>query len=117
MELKEIEISPEMAQEMLNYNTCNRPLSKNIVTKYARMMKRGEWYLSHQALAFAENKSGSLVLVDGQHRLAAVIQSGISIKFSVIYNAVQTPYIDTTRNRTFIDNLNILMEHQSIQKP
>ncbi|WP_313133220.1 hypothetical protein [Anaerocolumna sp.] len=107
MELKEIEINPKMAQEMLNYNTCNRPLSKNIVTKYARMMKRDEWYLSHQAIAFAENESGQLVLVDGQHRLEAVIQSGISVKFSVIYNAVQTPYIDTARNRTFIDNLNI----------
>lgn len=107
MELQEIEITPKMAQEMLEYNTCNRPLSKNTVAKYAGMMKLNEWYLSHQALAFTEDENGRLILVDGQHRLAAVIQSGKSIKFSVIYHAIQTPYIDTVRNRSFIDNLNI----------
>lgn len=107
MELREIEITPEMANEMLQYNTCNRSLSKNTVSKYANMMRQGEWYLSHQAIAFAEGEKGNLILVDGQHRLAAVIQSGITVKFSVIYKAAQTPYIDTVRNRTFIDNLNI----------
>jgi hypothetical protein len=107
MELQEIEITPKMAQEMLEYNTCNRPLSKNTVIKYAGMMKLGEWYLSHQSIAFTEDEKGRLVLVDGQHRLAAVIQSGVPVKFSVIYHAIQTPYIDTVRNRTFIDNLNI----------
>lgn len=107
MELKVIEITPEMANDMLQYNTCNRSLSKNTVTKYANMMRKGEWYLSHQAIAFTEDEKGDLLLVDGQHRLAAIIQSGITAKFSVIYKAIQTPYIDTVRNRTFIDNLNI----------
>lgn len=107
MDLKEITLTPEIAQDMLNYNTCNRPMSRNTVAKYARMMKQGEWYLSHQAIAFADDENGKQILVDGQHRLAAVIQSGASIKTTVIYHAIQTPYIDTVRNRTFIDNLNI----------
>jgi hypothetical protein len=107
VELKELIITPEIAQEMLEFNTCNRPLSKNTVTKYAGMMRLGEWYFSHQSLAFAEDEGGKLLLVDGQHRLAAIVQSGVSLKFSVIYHAVQTPYIDATRNRSFIDNLNI----------
>lgn len=107
MEIKEIVITPEIAHDMLNYNTCNRPLSRNTVAKYARMMKQGEWYLSHQAIAFAEDENGKQILVDGQHRLAAVVQSGTTIKTTVIYHAIQTPYIDTVRNRTFIDNLNI----------
>jgi len=107
MELQVIEITPEMAKKMLRFNTCNRSLSKKAVTKYAGMMKLGEWHLSHQAIAFTEDETGNLILVDGQHRLAAVVQSEIPVKFSVIYHAVQTPYIDTVRNRTFIDNLNI----------
>lgn len=107
MELQELEITPEMAREMLQYNVCNRPISKSTVSKYSIMMNKGEWYCSHQAIAFAEDKNGKLILVDGQHRLAAVIQSKTSVLFSVIYNALQTPYIDTVRNRTFIDNLNI----------
>lgn len=107
MELKEIVLTPEIAQDMLSYNTCNRPLSRNTVAKYARMMKQGEWFLSHQAIAFTEDDNGKQILVDGQHRLAAVVQSGTTIKTTVIYHAIQTPYIDTIRNRTFIDNLNI----------
>lgn len=46
-------------------------------------------------------------MIDGQHRLAAVIHAVIPVKFTVIKHAVQTPYIDTSRNRNFIDNLNI----------
>lgn len=107
MELKEMIITPEIAQDMLQLNTCNRPLSKNTVAKYANMMKLGEWHFSHQAIAFTEDNKGNMLLVDGQHRLAAVVQSDVPIKFSVIYHAVQTPYIDTVRNRSFIDNLNI----------
>jgi hypothetical protein len=96
MELQEIEITPEIAQDMMKYNTCNRPLSKNTVAKYASMMKKGEWYLSHQAIAFTKDEKGNSILVDGQHRLAAVMQSGTTVTSTVIYNAVQTPYIDTT---------------------
>lgn len=107
MELKEMIITPDMATEMLRYNTCNRPLSKSTVTKYAGMMRSSEWYLSHQAIAFSKDIDGNLLLVDGQHRLAAVVQSGVAVKFSIIFNAIQTPYIDTVRNRSFIDNLNI----------
>lgn len=107
MELKEMIIDSNMAIEMLKFNTCNRPLSRNTVLKYASMMRMGEWYFSHQAIAFATDENDDLLLVDGQHRLAAVAQSGIAVKFSVIYDAVQSPYIDTTRNRSFIDNLNI----------
>lgn len=107
MELKEIIITPEIAQDMLKYNTCNRQLSRNTVAKYARMMKQGEWYLSHQAIAFAEDDNGNQILIDGQHRLAAVVQSQTPINTIIIYHALQTPYIDTVRNRTFIDNLNI----------
>jgi hypothetical protein len=107
MELHEITITPDMAEKMLQYNICNRPLSKSIVTNYSNMMKKGEWYFSHQAIAFSEDDNSKLILVDGQHRLAAVVLSGITTKFSVIYKAIQTPYIDTARNRTFIDNLNI----------
>jgi hypothetical protein len=107
MQLNEILITPELAEEMLKCNLCNRVMSKSSVNKYSDLMKKGEWYLSHQAIAFADSSDGKEVLVDGQHRLAAVIQAGIPVKFTVIKHAVQTPYIDTSRNRNFIDNLNI----------
>ncbi len=107
MQLSELLITPEMAGEMLKLNISNRVMSKSSVNKYSELMKKGEWYLSHQAIAFADTNDGNEVLIDGQHRLAAVIQAGIPVKFTVIKHAVQTPYIDTSRNRNFIDNLNI----------
>jgi hypothetical protein len=107
MQLQEILITPVLAEEMLKCNLCNRAISKSSVYKYSELMKKGEWYLSHQAIAFADTSDGREVLVDGQHRLAAVIQAGVPIKFTVIKHAVQTPYIDTPRSRNFIDNLNI----------
>lgn len=107
MVLNEILITPELAKEMLKCNLCNRVISKSCVNKYSELMKKGEWYLSHQGIAFADTDDGKEVLVDGQHRLAAVIHAGIPVKFTVIKHAVQTPYIDTSRNRNFIDNLNI----------
>ena len=107
MELSEVVITPELATKLLEYNTCNRALSKSVVKKYADMMKKGEWYFSHQSIAFSDTEDGLEVLVDGQHRLYAVIQSGVAVKFTVIRHALQTPYIDTARNRNFIDNLNI----------
>lgn len=107
MQMKVETITPEQAIELLKSNTSNRVMSKSAVRKYAALMKKGEWYLSHQAIAFADTEDGSEVLVDGQHRLAAVVQAGIPITFTVIRRAIQTPYIDTARNRSFIDNLNI----------
>ncbi|WP_167956565.1 hypothetical protein [Anaerosporobacter faecicola] len=107
MQMQEVLITPEMATELLKSNTCNRVMSKTTVNKYAELMRKGEWFLSHQAIAFADKDDGSEILVDGQHRLAAVIQAEVPIKFTVVKHAVQTPYIDTARNRSFIDNLNI----------
>lgn len=107
MQMQEEIITPERATELLKRNTCNRVMSKSAVRKYSTLMKKGEWYLSHQAIAFADTEDGSEVLVDGQHRLAAVVQAGIPVTFMVIRHAIQTPYIDTARNRSFIDNLNI----------
>lgn len=107
MKLEEIVITPDLARKYLECNICNRTISKASVKKYAEMMRKGEWYLSHQSIAFMDVDENKEVLVDGQHRLAAVIQANIPVRFTVIRHAVQTPYIDTARNRNFVDNLNI----------
>ena len=64
-------ISPEKAAEMLAANTANRPLSRSTVQAFAEAMRRGDWLVTHQGIAVDTNG----VLVDGQHRLAAVIEA------------------------------------------
>lgn len=72
-------ITPQLAAEMLNGNTRNRKLRQSVVDRYAAEMKAGRWLETHQGIAI--NCDGTLL--DGQHRLAAIAQSGISQKMVV----------------------------------
>lgn len=75
MKSKEMVISPDVARELLKDNHCNRPLRQRHVDFLASQMASGRWRLSHQGICQAD--SGRLL--DGQHRLLAVIQSGVTV--------------------------------------
>ena len=72
-------ITPERASEWLAANTTNRPVSKAVVRSFAQAMRRGEWMVTHQGIAF--DTQG--VLVDGQHRLAAIIEADRPVELTV----------------------------------
>jgi hypothetical protein len=72
-------ITPEIASEILSFNTRNRKLRQSVVDRYAAEMKAGRWLETHQGIAI--NCDGTLL--DGQHRLAAIVQSGIAQKMVV----------------------------------
>lgn len=74
-------ISPKMASDWLqsDINRENRRLRPHHVNDLAREMAAGRWISTHQGIAFA--KSGRLL--DGQHRLAAIIQAGVSVRMMV----------------------------------
>lgn len=73
-------ISPEDAKELLKYNSSNRPVRQLRINRYARSMKMGRWIPSNDGICFSENGR----LLNGQHRLEAVIRSGISIPLLII---------------------------------
>lgn len=64
-------VTPQMAMTWLEKNTHNRDLSQGQVNKYARDMMMGRWKITHQGIAI----SNTGVVIDGQHRLWAVIES------------------------------------------
>lgn len=72
-------ITPKRASEMLTMNTSNRPLRTKRVTRLAGVITDGKWKVNGDAIRF----NGS-VLVDGQHRLAACVESGLPIKTWVL---------------------------------
>ena len=75
-----LDVTPAQAREwMVKHNRGNRKMRESTVSSYARDMRNGDWILNHQGLAF--NEEG--VLVDGQHRLAAVVESGCTVPFMV----------------------------------
>ncbi len=64
-------VSPQMAMMWLEKNTHNRELSQGQVNRYARDMAMGRWKITHQGIAISDTD----VVIDGQHRLWAVIES------------------------------------------
>jgi hypothetical protein len=68
-------ITPRTAETMLKANTGNRPLTKAIVERYANDIKNGNWANDGSPIRFA--RCGRLL--DGQHRLNAVISAGVAI--------------------------------------
>lgn len=73
-------ITPEKAQEILDKNIkINRKVRSHSVEVYAQMMKQGNWQLTHQGIAISDNGE----LLDGQHRLMAIIKSGVTLEMMV----------------------------------
>ena len=73
-------ITPAVAQEILDSsNASNRRMRGWWATALAAAIKRNEWILTHQGIAF--DKDGNLI--DGQHRLKAVVLSGVAVKMFV----------------------------------
>jgi hypothetical protein len=69
-----IEVTPELARKWLTNNVRNRTVREDVVKAYARDMANGRWIYTHQGLAFNDKDE----LIDGQHRLNAVILSGLA---------------------------------------
>ena len=69
------EVTPEQASYWLSRNTNNRSVSSKTVELYAREMRSGRWRLTHQGVAIYDDG----VLADGQHRLEAIVKSGVTV--------------------------------------
>jgi hypothetical protein len=98
-------ITPTAAKAILAANTRNRPLRPGRVTQLASAIKRGEWKLNGETLKLAVDGT----LIDGQHRLHAVLEADAPIETLVMRNlpieAQDT--VDTGRKRRLADILKI----------
>jgi hypothetical protein len=103
--IKVQKITPKKAAEMLEANTSNRPLSKPVVRSFADAMRRGDWIVTHQGIAFDIHG----VLVDGQHRLAAVLEAEVPIETTVFTDVEPDTFdvLDTGKRRNAADVLAI----------
>lgn len=73
-------VTPTMAAEWLKLNNNNRNMRSGNVAMYARDMTADNWRVTGQAIQF--DRDGNLI--DGQHRLQAVIKAGRSVMFLVV---------------------------------
>ena len=106
MKTEKILITPKLARQYLvEMNTDNRPMSKQTVNKYAQSMQVGHWAFNGVPIIISDDDR----LIDGQHRLAAIAQSGIPTECLVVrgvdFSAFAT--IDRGRSRRNADILSI----------
>jgi hypothetical protein len=105
METKQVTVTPEMAKLLLSQNSNNRRLIQANVDFLASQIVKGDWKLTHQGIAVS--KSGRLL--DGQHRLAAVIKAGAPVGMMLTTGLPDDIFdvLDTGRARRASDTLSI----------
>lgn len=80
MKCKQEKITPNKAAILLKKNPKNRDIDGAHVTYLAKQMTDGEWQDNGQTIVISDTDS----LVDGQHRLMAIIESGITLMLLVV---------------------------------
>jgi len=91
-------VTPQLAQQWLERNVHNRPLSDTVVIAYGLDMLEGRWQYNGDAIRFDSDGN----LIDGQHRLKACVEAGVPFETDVIFGlapeAIRT--IDIGKART-----------------
>jgi hypothetical protein len=98
-------ITPDIARSWLDTNTHNRTLHDERVRTYARDIRDGNWYLSGDAIKF--DRDGTML--DGQHRLWAVVEADRAIESLVVFGVAPEAQkvMDTGRKRSATDMLTL----------
>ena len=95
-------ITPTLAAHWVEqFNLRNRKMSEKIVDEYATHLLDGEWRLNGESIKF--DTAGNLI--DGQHRLAAVVKSGKAMTTLVVWGLDEESYetVDTGKKRITAD--------------
>lgn len=94
-------ITPEWANALLDLNRNNRPIRNREVQVWVNTIESGNWHYTHQGIALDTNA----VLQDGQHRLTAIVVSGVPCEMQVSVGMPPENFsaIDNGLRRTFGD--------------
>lgn len=104
MKTEIIAVTPAMAKTWLEKNAdFNRKVRQGVVERYARDMLNNNWTMTHQGIAF--DSKGRLI--DGQHRLHAVVAASIPVKMLVLRDVPTAAFdhVDLGYGRTAADVL------------
>lgn len=105
------DITPEIARFLLEVNgNANRDVTQTRVQNFSSDMRAGRWPVTHQPIALTGpslEEPGELL--DGQHRLHAVIVAGVTVPMLIAFNTDPATFnvIDIGGTRTLPDLLTI----------
>lgn len=109
--MQTITLTPELATQLLERNSLNRPLSDSHVSRIAKQIKAGKWKFNGDTIKIADTND----VLDGQHRLWAVIEAKIPIETILVRGIRRDAFatIDTLRkSRSGSDTLTLNGVHQ-----
>jgi hypothetical protein len=88
-------VTPELAVSLLEANQNNRPLNHQHVDRIASEITGGRWKFNGDTIKLATNRD----IVDGQHRLWAIIEAKQPVESVIIYDIDPDAFstIDTLR--------------------
>lgn len=98
-------VTPEMAKKYLDKNKGNRKLTERNTQFFYQQMATGKWMLAADPIKFGEDGR----LLDGQHRLKALIKYGKPLEMFIAEGLSDNVFsvLDTGRNRNASDILSI----------
>ena len=79
---KVVKVTPELAKLFLSKNSVNREVRNNNVRFFCNEIRTGSFKTTHQGIALS--KEG--LLLDGQHRLLAIIETNTPVEMLVTEN-------------------------------
>lgn len=93
-----VAITPVMAKALLERNSRNRPIRAADVAEWSQVLRTHRWRYTHQGVALDVDGK----LQDGQHRLSAIVETGIAAELMVSVGMPPDNFavIDTGRRRS-----------------
>lgn len=91
-----VEITPAKAEMLLAAMPAQRAMHRTNLEYFRRLLRAGQFVTTHQGIAF--NTRGDLI--DGQHRLTACVETGISIVVQATFNLPDDLFASLDRGKT-----------------
>lgn len=91
-------VTPEIAKALLKYNSSgetNRTLSQSYVDAAVRAMSNAEWENTGEPIIMSDEG----LLNDGQHRLRAIVESGLSCLMDLRFGIKRAAFASTNSGR------------------
>lgn len=82
-----VNINPKLAEYLLAFNNRNRSFRKATLAYFSTCLKEGSFHTTHQGIAMEGTLQNPIRIFDGQHRLMAIVATGISANIQVSENA------------------------------
>lgn len=78
--LQKVLLTPEMATQLLEYNTLNRPLNEQHVKRLTNQILKGKWKYNGDSIKVSDTNQ----ILDGQHRLWAVVEAKTPVETVIV---------------------------------